>query len=170
MRSAIPTWYFVVVVVQLEGHFLMVHERKEAQDWYLPAGRVEPGESLVQAAERETFEETGVEVTVTGILRLEHTPRADGSARMRVIFTAKPRGDFTPKSEADEHSLEAAWVTPRDPRYAALARRRRQRNRRLRRVRWTGLSARSDHLGRRAFTSGLTERVFTQRANRKVKM
>ncbi len=110
-RAPIPTFYFVVAVVELEGHFLMVHERDHGQTWYLPAGRVEPGEELMHAAQRETLEETGVEVTITGVIRIEHFPRRDGTARVRVIFAARPTGDFTPKSEADEHSLEAAWVT-----------------------------------------------------------
>jgi phosphatase NudJ len=113
-RKPIPTWCFVLVAVHLEGHFLVVHERKHGQLWYLPAGRVEPGESLIAAAERETLEETGVSVAITGIVRLEHSPRTDGTARLRVVFTARPRGDITPKSEPDEHSLEAAWVTLRD--------------------------------------------------------
>ena len=53
-RLPIPTWFFVLVVVRRGEQFLLVHERKHGQLWYLPAGRVEPGETFVEAAVRET--------------------------------------------------------------------------------------------------------------------
>ena len=40
-REAIPTWFFAIVVVRRGDRFLLVHERKHGQLWYLPAGRVE---------------------------------------------------------------------------------------------------------------------------------
>ena len=49
-RDPIPTWFFALVVVRQGDRFLLVHEAKHGQDWYLPAGRVEPGESLTDAA------------------------------------------------------------------------------------------------------------------------
>ncbi|MGB1017213.1 MAG: NUDIX domain-containing protein, partial [Nannocystaceae bacterium] len=59
-RQAIPTWSFVLVVVRLGHRYLVVHERKHGQHWYLPAGRVEPGETFPAAARRETLEEAGL--------------------------------------------------------------------------------------------------------------
>jgi len=109
-RDPIPTWCFALAVVRRDDEFLLVREREHGRLWYLPAGRVEPGESFIRAAERETLEESGVRVQVDGIVRVEHSPRA-ANARMRIIFTAHPTGDSTPKSEPDEESLEATWVT-----------------------------------------------------------
>jgi len=108
-REPIPMWCFAVVVVRRGDHFLIVHERKHDQRWYLPAGRVEPGETFVAAAVRETQEETGVPVRVVGILRIEHTARITG-ARLRVVFLAEPINDTLPKSIPDEESLAAVWV------------------------------------------------------------
>ncbi|MCX4243305.1 NUDIX hydrolase [Paraliomyxa miuraensis] len=108
-REPIPTWTFAVVVVRLGPRFLLVHERKHGGGWYLPAGRVEPGETIEQAAVRETLEEAGIPIAIDGILRIEHSPRADGHARMRVIFHAHPADDTPPKSAPDEESLEAGW-------------------------------------------------------------
>src|SRR6185312_2351788 len=95
-RSAIPTWFFAVVVVRKADRFLLVHERKHGQLWYLPAGRVEPGESFFDAAVRETLEETGVAVRLDGVIRVEHTP-SPGGMRVRVVFTGGPVDERPPK-------------------------------------------------------------------------
>jgi 8-oxo-dGTP pyrophosphatase MutT (NUDIX family) len=110
MREPIPTWFFVLVVVRRGAQFLVVHERKHGQRWYLPAGRVEPGEGLADAAHRETVEETGVPIVLEGILRVEHSPSPLG-ARVRVIFLARPADDTPPRTTPDAESLGAAWVT-----------------------------------------------------------
>lgn len=118
-RDPVPTYAFALVVVRLGHRFLLVHERKHSQLWYLPAGRVDPGESLVAAAHRETLEEAGIPIDITGILRIEHTALLDGSARLRVFFLAHPRDDTPPKQQPDLESLGAAWITLEElPRYA----------------------------------------------------
>jgi len=109
-REPIPTWCFAVVVVRRGDRFLLVHECKHGQLWYLPAGRVEPGESFAAAACRETLEEAGIPIRVTGVIRVEHSPTPVG-ARLRVVFLAEPTDDTPPKSQPDEESLEAAWVS-----------------------------------------------------------
>ena len=110
-RRAIPVWCFALTVVKKGHRFLLVHERKHGERWYLPAGRLELGEDFFAAARRETLEESGIPIELEGILRIEHTPGADGSARMRVVFLARPADDRPPKSTADAESLEARWVT-----------------------------------------------------------
>jgi 8-oxo-dGTP pyrophosphatase MutT (NUDIX family) len=109
-RSPVPTWYFALVVVRLGPRFLLVHERKHGQLWYLPGGRAEPGETLVDAARREALEEAGISVRIDGLVRLEHSPHPDGTARVRAIFVGSPVDDTPPKSVPDEESLGAAWV------------------------------------------------------------
>ncbi len=110
-RDPIPTWYFVIVVVRLGRRFLLVHEKKHGQLWFLPAGRVEPGETYQEAAKREVLEEAGIQITLEGLLRVEHTPFEDGNARVRFILVARPDNDMPIKSDPDEESLGAAWVT-----------------------------------------------------------
>jgi 8-oxo-dGTP pyrophosphatase MutT (NUDIX family) len=108
-REAIACWFFAIVVVRRGDRFLFVHERKHRQTWYLPGGRVEPGETLAEAAVRETLEETGVPVVLDGVLRVEHSPGPP--TRVRAFFHAHASEDAAPKSTPDEHSLAARWVT-----------------------------------------------------------
>ena len=113
-RLPILTHTFAIAVVENEGKFLLVKERKTGGTWYLPAGRVELGETIFEAVVRETKEEAGVDVIPSSILSIDHTPAlaANQASRMRVIFTCKASGALEPKSISDEHSLGAAWVTP----------------------------------------------------------
>lgn len=109
-REPIPTWFFVLVVVRRGDHFLLVQERKHGQLWYLPAGRVEPGEDFTEAALRETMEEAGIRIVLDGILRIETNPSPE-AMRIRIIFTARSADDTPPKSEPDSESLRAGWFT-----------------------------------------------------------
>jgi 8-oxo-dGTP pyrophosphatase MutT (NUDIX family) len=118
-RDPILTWFFAMVIVRKGDRFLLVHERKHGQLWYIPGGRVEPGETIEEGAIRETLEEGGIPVKLEGLLRVEHSPMPDGSARCRVFFLARPADDTLPKSVPDDESLEARWVHPKElSRYA----------------------------------------------------
>lgn len=108
--APIATDFFALCVVRDGLRFLLVEEH-ERRGWYLPGGRVEPGETLVDAAVRETFEEAGITIVVESVLRIEHTPNPDGRARVRVVFVARPVDDRPPKAEADEHTLGARWFS-----------------------------------------------------------
>lgn len=109
-RPPIPTAVYVLLVVRRGDRFLLVHERNYDQPWYLPAGRVEPGEDPISAARREALEETGIPVEVTGLLRVEYTPQPDGSLRLRIFLFGHPADETPPKQVPDQESLGAAWV------------------------------------------------------------
>jgi phosphatase NudJ len=112
-RTPLPTWYFALVVVRRGHRFLLTQERKYGSTWSIPGGRVEPGETLADAAVREVLEETGVPIRLDGILRVEHTPGEAGAqgTRVRVLFIGSPLDDTPPKTAADDESLGAAYLT-----------------------------------------------------------
>jgi len=56
------------LVVKDDRVLLVRHERSGRYRWELPSGLVDAGETFEQAAERETFEETGVAVSITALL------------------------------------------------------------------------------------------------------
>lgn len=118
-RTPTPTWYFALAVVRLGHRFLLTQERKYGGTWSIPGGRVEPGETMTAACVREVLEETGIPVRLDGIYRVEHAANG-ATSRIRVIFAATPCDDTPPKSEPDEESLQAAWLTLEEIRARSL--------------------------------------------------
>lgn len=100
-----------MTVVRRGNAFLMVSERKHGGVWHLPAGRVDPHESLAEAAVRETFEEAGVPVRLEGILRFERIVEPNGSIRLSVVFQGHPVDGRPPRSKPNREILSAAWIT-----------------------------------------------------------
>jgi 8-oxo-dGTP diphosphatase len=109
------------VFVAARWHYgrLLLVRRRDSGVWELPGGRVDVGETAVQAAVRETAEEAGVQVVVTGLAGLftdpGHVVRAvDGDVRQQfaVLFHARWKGGV-PRGDQKETS-EAAWVSVLD--------------------------------------------------------
>ena len=75
------------LAVDSQGRVPMV---RNMGNWWLPGGRVEPGESFTAAAARETAEETGLRFKAAGIVRVTQQMRPD----RHVIFVTV-RGQVT---------------------------------------------------------------------------
>ena len=102
----------VATIVERAGKFLMVKENSGARLVYnQPAGHVEAKESLLDAAIRETLEETAWRVNLEQLLGIYQTTSPDnGITYIRHCFIASA---IEPRTERDldEGIFEASWVS-----------------------------------------------------------
>ena len=106
--------YIVAAVIFNENkEVLMIQEAKPscAGKWYLPAGRMEAGEDVAEAAQREVLEETGLEFEVSTLLSVES---ATGSWFMFVVTGTVTAGRLKTLADADSESLQAKWIVISD--------------------------------------------------------
>jgi 8-oxo-dGTP diphosphatase len=100
-----------VVILDDDGRVLLVRRERDPERgrWSIPGGRVEPGETLVEAAAREAFEETGLQVAIGAELWSLTVPVGDGRVYEVHDFAATVvSGRLTPGDDAGD----ARWVRP----------------------------------------------------------
>ena len=98
------------VVVRDDGRVAVIH-RPRYDDWSLPKGKLDPGESFEGGAVREVLEETGVRGRI--VAELEPTSYVDRKGRDKLVrwYRMELDGDppeFAPNDEVDE----LRWLTP----------------------------------------------------------
>jgi 8-oxo-dGTP pyrophosphatase MutT (NUDIX family) len=113
-NSLVPS---VNTIVRNRAGDVLLIRRTDNDNWSLPGGAMDLGESLGEAAIRETLEETGIQVRLTGVSGiytnpnhvLEYTSNGEVRQEFSVVFTAEPlSGEPTPSSE----SSHVEWVPP----------------------------------------------------------
>ena len=93
-NSIVPS---VNVVVTNEAGQILLIKRSDNDNWAVPGGAIDLGESMVQAAIRETLEETGITCEVTGLVGIYTNPRhiifytSNGEARQEFSIVLAAR-------------------------------------------------------------------------------
>jgi 8-oxo-dGTP pyrophosphatase MutT (NUDIX family) len=114
----------VATIVEQDGRFLFVEEESDGRAVFnQPAGHLDPGETLLDAARRETLEESGWHVEPTGLVGIYLVePPGTSITYQRFCFRARAvRHD--PARALDKEIIRAVWLS-RDELVAERARHR----------------------------------------------
>ena len=97
-------------VVVRDGLVAVVH-RPRYDDWSLPKGKLDPGETFEQAALREVEEETGLRARLARELPAVHYTVRDRPKVVRYwLMEVESDPGFEPNDEVDE----LRWLSPSD--------------------------------------------------------
>lgn len=97
-------------VLEKDGKYLLVQEAQEKcyGKWNLPAGHLDPNETIFEAAKREIKEESGLDVELTGVCQIGNKKLED-DVFVSVIFSTKVLGGDI-KFDPDE-ILDVKWFS-----------------------------------------------------------
>jgi phosphatase NudJ len=102
----------VACVVQAQGKFLVVEETINGKaTWNQPAGHLEADETLVEAATRELYEETGISAQPQTFIRMHQWIAPDNTPFLRFLF-AIDLEEQLPTSPHDSDIDRCLWLDP----------------------------------------------------------
>jgi ADP-ribose pyrophosphatase YjhB (NUDIX family) len=112
-NSIVPS---VNVLIENEAGEILMIQRSDNGNWAIPGGAIDLGESLKQAAVRETLEETGITCEVENVLGIYTDPKhivlytSNGEARQEfsIVVTARATGGNPTRSD---ESTKVVWVS-----------------------------------------------------------
>lgn len=103
----------VAAIIERDGRFLVVEESDKRDGRRVlnqPAGHVEPGESLIEAAIREVAEEAGLPFVPDAVVGVYRLTARNGRDYLRVCFTGSvPAETVARPCDADIHACH--WLT-----------------------------------------------------------
>ncbi|AJI94734.1 phosphatase nudJ [Yersinia ruckeri] len=104
----------VACVVHAQGKFLIVEETINGKAlWNQPAGHLEANETLLQAAERELWEETGIRAVPQSFLRMHQWRAPDNTPFLRFAFVIDLPREL-PTQPHDSDIDRCLWLTADD--------------------------------------------------------
>jgi NADH pyrophosphatase NudC (nudix superfamily) len=102
----------VATLIERENRYLLVYEEADGRKVYnQPAGHLEPNETLIEAAVRETLEETAWSVKLTGVVGVNlYTAPSNNVTYFRTTFIGELI-NHDPNRRLDQGIIDAVWLT-----------------------------------------------------------
>jgi ADP-ribose pyrophosphatase YjhB (NUDIX family) len=111
-NSMVPS---VNVVIENDAGEILMIERSDNGNWAVPGGAIDLGESMSQAAVRETKEETGIECEIVDVIGIYTDPKhiifytSNGEARQEFSILLRGRATGGQPTTSSE-STQVHWV------------------------------------------------------------
>ncbi len=109
----------VDTVVLNDGEVLLIRRGRPPfkEHWALPGGFVDLGETVEDAARRETKEETDLDVTLIGLLGVYSDPQRDPRGHTTsVVYLARPAEGTDPRgAKGGDDAAQAKWFPLGEP-------------------------------------------------------
>ena len=99
----VPT---VDVIIEVGDRIVLIRRKHPPPGWAIPGGFIDPGERAQDAAVREALEETGLRVTLTGLLGVYSDPARDSRRHtISTVYIGKAEGTPSGADDAVEARL-----------------------------------------------------------------
>ncbi len=104
-KNPTPT---VDIIIELDRAIVLIKRKNPPHGWALPGGFVDYGESYEQAALREAFEETGLDITIVRQFHTYSDPARDPRQHTAsTVFIANATGN----PQGGDDALQAKYFT-----------------------------------------------------------
>ena len=104
------------IILNTQGHVLLVKHTYGRQNWELPGGSAEPNETVIETAVREVREETGLHVVPVHTTGVYYEPDGDFVHFAFLCCTTEPSGVLAIRLQKEEIADCAFWPAESLPR------------------------------------------------------
>jgi 8-oxo-dGTP pyrophosphatase MutT (NUDIX family) len=96
------------------GTEVLVIHRPKYEDWTLPKGKLDPGETSEEAAVREVEEETGIRATLGDYVGKNEYRDRHGRSKRVDYWLMEPEGEIPAEFEPNDEVDEIRWLSVDD--------------------------------------------------------